>query len=298
MEVRQSQLLPQNLELTGVNSTGEELGRGAYGIVEKVLVNGKPYAAKSIHGILLDVSSDQFQEMKKKFYNECNICSTFHHPNVVQMIGIYYPPKGSKLPWLVMELMDKSLTNCIKKTKEKPLQPHIKLSILRDIAEGLRYLHDEKHYFHRDLSSNNIMLTKILVAKIGDFGAAKFIPKHNDMTAVHTQIPGTEHFMPPETLFDIPLYSKSVDVFSLACIALHLMSGEWPKPKAQVFYINQNPVVRSEIERRKDYIEAVASEYPLLTKLIEDCLSLKSSERPKIMAVCVKLSHLLTKVNY
>ena len=51
----------------------------------------------------LDISPDQF-EMKKKIY-ECSICSTFHHKNVVQMKGIYYPAKDAKLPWLVMELM-------------------------------------------------------------------------------------------------------------------------------------------------------------------------------------------------
>ena len=169
------------------------------------------------------------------------------------------------------------MTSCIKKTKGKPLKLHIKLSILRDISEGLRYLLEEKYYFHRDLSSNNI---KMLMAKIGDFGAVKFIPRHNDKTAIHTRQLGTEQFMPPEALSDNPSYSKSVDVFSLACIALHLISGEWPTPKAQVLYANTNqiPVVRSEIERRRDYFDKVPSECPFLKKLIEDYLNIKSSE--------------------
>ena len=156
--------------------------------------------------------------------------------------------------------MEESLTSCIERTKEEPLQVHLKLSILRDISEGLRYLHNEKHHFHRDLSSNNIMLTDMLVAEIGDFGTAKFIP------ALHTQ---QEDFMPPEALSDNPSYSKSVDVFSLACIALHLTSGKWPTPKAQAYYKIREPVVRTEIERRIDYFNKVSCESPRLRKLIK-----------------------------
>ena len=96
-----------------------------------------------------------------------------------------------------------------------------------------------------------------------------------------------------------PSYSKSIDVFSLACIALHLISGEWPTPKAPVLYTNTNqiPVVRSEIERRRDYFDKVPSECPFLKKLIEDRLNIKSSKQPKIIEVCIRLSYLSTKVN-
>ena len=49
----------------------------------------------------------------------------------------------------------------------------------------------------RDLSSNNILLTKHLVAKISDLGMAKVIPPGLQR---HTQAPVTVVFMPPEAL--------------------------------------------------------------------------------------------------
>ena len=63
---------------------------------------------------------------------------------------------------------------------------------------------------HRDLSSNNILLTKHLVAKISDLGMAKVIPPGLQK---HTRAPGTVVFMPPEAL--------SVNMVS------QLMSSQW-----------------------------------------------------------------------
>ena len=53
MDIRQ-QL--QELQLTGVTEEGRELGRGAYGVVVEVNVNGLRCAAKRLHSILLQTS--------------------------------------------------------------------------------------------------------------------------------------------------------------------------------------------------------------------------------------------------
>ena len=55
----------------------------------------------------------------------------------------------------------------LRKTRKVPL--HFKLSILVDVAQGLEFLHGQD-IIHRDLSSNNVLLTKHLVAKIADLG--------------------------------------------------------------------------------------------------------------------------------
>ena len=47
---------------------------------------------------------------------------------------------------------------------------YIKLSILQDVSRGLCYLHAQNPpIVHQALYSDNILLTKGLVAKIGDF---------------------------------------------------------------------------------------------------------------------------------
>ena len=97
---------------------------------------------------------------------------------------------------------------------------HFKLSILMDTCHGLQFLHSQ-NIIHRDLSSNNILLTKHLVAKISDLGMAKIIPP--DLQK-HTQAPGTVVFMPPEALSVNPQYGKPIDIFSVGCVCVHVIS--------------------------------------------------------------------------
>lgn len=65
-------------------------------------------------------------------------------------------------------------------SKKKVLY-HFKLSILVDIAQGLEFLHGQA-IVHTDLSSNNVLLTKWLVAKIADLGVAKVIEQNKMKT--------------------------------------------------------------------------------------------------------------------
>jgi len=99
---------------------------------------------------------------------------------------------------MIMELMDCSLTSCI---KEKPaVATGVKLSLLCDVSRGLTYLHTrDPSVIHRDLSPNNVLLTNKLVAKIGDLGVAKVIRADTTKQTRNklTKAPGTTDFMPP-----------------------------------------------------------------------------------------------------
>ena len=105
----------------------------------------------------------------------------------------------------------------------------IKLPILLDVSLGLRYLHSSK-IVHRDLSSNNILLTTLLRAKISDLGVAKVV--RTDSKKSLTKIPGTADFMPPEAQLDTPIYNILLDVFSYGGVVLHTATQLWPTPSA------------------------------------------------------------------
>ena len=185
MEAELEASLQENV-LRNVVITGRELGSGSYGRVIEVSVREKLYAAKEIHPELLkDVSIQEYEAAKKSFLQECFTCKQIHHPNIVQMLGVYYPKldtAGLPLlePLLVMELMDMSLTQFLKnkQLQEEEVSFSTKISILVDVAAGLQYLHSQ-NILHRDLSSNNILLTNDLIAKIADLGVAKVVKQSN-----------------------------------------------------------------------------------------------------------------------
>ena len=282
-------------ELTEVVDLNEEIGRGAYGVVKKVSLHGTVCAAKDIHAIIINYAQQrEFEVVKKNYLEECIKSSKLFHPNIVQFLGIYYPSEDAKLPWLVMEKMDCSLTSFLKKYDhvQRDVSLIVKISIIHDISLGLRYLH-ARDIIHRDLSSNNILLTKHLTAKIADLGVAKLIDP--DGTRSHTLAPGTLYFLPPEATSTRPQYSKPVDVFSLGCVMIHLLTHEWPVPAAETHYdeVLGRKVVLSEVERRQVYIDKLL-EPRALKDLILQCLHDSCKFRPKIAAVCQRVEALKT----
>ena len=247
--------------------------------------NGKLYAAKKIHSTLTDeVSPEEREAIKNNLIQECLCCSTIHHPNVVQFLGVYYPNK-SDFPIMMMELMTCSLNSFIKKDQCN-IGNKTKISILYDVSLGLSFLHGrEPQIVHGDLSSNNVMLTSQLVAKIGDLGVAKVIRAGNKNTKVKLmQTPGMLDFMPPEILEENDVvYATAVDVFSFGCVALHVFSKYWPTPgpsKTRDDETNKS-VVFTEAERRKKYLDMMISEDVVVLKdLVERCLSDSPNLRP------------------
>ena len=285
-----------SIEVLGnVVDLNEEIGRGAYGVVKKVSLHGTICAAKDIHAILVNHADErQFEAIQKNFLEECIKCSKVFHPNIVQFLGIYYPSEDAKLPWLVMEKMDCSLTSFLKKYDhvQRDVSLIVKISIIHDISLGLRYLH-ARDIIHRDLSSNNILLTKHLTAKIADLGVAKLVDQ--DGTRSHSLAPGTQHFLPPETVSTNPHYGKPVDVFSLGCVIIHLMAHKWPVPAAETHYdeVLGRKAVLSEVERRQAYLDQIV-EPAELRDLILLCLHDNPKERPMISKVCAAIEEMRT----
>ena len=83
----------------------------------------------------------------------------------------------------------------------------------------------------------------------------------------HTQTPCTMHFVLPKALKSRPHYGKPVDVFSLACVTLQIMSHRWPEPKDRVS--EDTMTVLTEIPRRDEYITFYT--LPAFKKLLELC---------------------------
>ena len=270
---------------------GNQIGRGANGRILEAKWEGIVVAVKEIHSIFMNEVSDlEFQSFKRSFLRECEQSSRLRHPNIVRFFGIYHPP-GARVPSLVMERLHCSLTSLLENNPVVPIGT--KIWIIKDVALGLRYLHTRNPpIIHRDLSSNNVLLSKGMEGKIGDLGTARLVDPRRQSRM--TTAPGTLHFMPPEALADVTniRYGKELDVFSLGCVMLHTLSHEWPTPSQAVIINPDTGLVtgRTEVERRSHYFERIdRSRSDVLIPLIESCLSNVPKNRPSIVRVCDQL---------
>ena len=291
----------QSLTLEGVVlQKTKDLGKGAYGRVYAAEYLGLPCAAKEFYSAFLHRDdSKENEKLREDFKRECYHSSLIRHPNIVLFMGVFYEQseiESKRIPIMVMELMDTCVTKFVEKNRSK-ISMRTKLSILYDVSLGLRYLHGRRPaVIHRDLSSNNVLLSKgHLVAKISDLGTAKMIKADSTQTRhILTSMPGTGHFMPPEVEGDDPQYSTPVDVFSFAAVGLHLFSEEWPKPThSKGRHPTTNKLVAfSEAERRNQYMDKMTVEASSLKKLTTRCLDDDPEERPKIEEVFQKIKSL------
>ena len=262
---------------------GKQIGRGANGRILEAKWEGIVVAVKEIHSIFMnEVSDREFQSFKRSFLRECEQSSRLRHTNIVRFFGIYHPP-GARVPSLVMERLHCSLTSLL---EDNPVVPiGTKLSIIKDVALGLRYLHTRNPpIIHRDLSSNNVLLSKAMEGKIGDLGTARLVDPRRQSRM--TQAPGTSYFMPPEVLAEDGTniyYGKELDVYSFGCVMLHALSHQWPTPSQAVVINPDTGLVtgRTEVERRSQYFERIdRSRSDMLIPLIESCLSNLPKNRP------------------
>ena len=273
--------------LTGVEPTGEEIGKGGNGVTYKVSWNGTICAAKRIHSVLLEYANpEELQVLSQNFFSECEANSVLRHPNLVQFLGLYTPP-NSLLPALVMELMFTSLSRYLETAGD--LEVDLKISILHDSSLGLRYLHSHNPpIIHRDLTANNILLSRSLTAKITDLGMAKILDKHQP--AKMTTAPGLPSYMPPEALGKSPKYRMPLDVFSFGVLMLHTGAQDWPIP-TEFMVVNpetQDMRYLNEAQRRDEYLNKLR-DAEMLRPIILDCLQNNFTKRPSIVEVCKQL---------
>jgi len=274
--------------LTGVEPTGEEVGKGGNGVTYKVSWNGTICAAKRIHSVLLEYANpEELQILSQNFLSECEANSVLRHPNLVQFLGLYYPP-SSILPALVMELMFTSLSRYLETAGD--LEVGLKISILYDSSLGLRYLHSHNPpIIHRDLTANNILLTRSLTAKITDLGMAKILDTHQP--ARMTTAPGLPAYMPPEALGKSPKYATSLDVFSFGVLMLHTGAQDWPIPTEFMVIDPKTQDMRylNEAQRRDEYLSKLR-DAEMLRPIILDCLQNNFTKRPSMVEVCKQLT--------
>lgn len=125
--------------------------------------------------------------------------------------------------------MPSSLRDWIVQQKGKEIPLSLTLQILRDIANGMKYLH-ERNIIHRDLKSPNILINQNFDVKITDFGLAKSVSQIAETLNTDRGIIGTIPWTAPEYIDENRKGERNEkgDVFSFGVIIWELIKLEFP----------------------------------------------------------------------
>ena len=295
MAQRQTEFTYHNIKLY----KSESLGSGSYGGVCKAKCDGLLCAAKIMHPTLFDLRDPGTESYLRKFREECHLLSLARHPNVVQYLATYYDP-DTRLPVLVMELCDESLTAFLERSPG-PLPYHIQLNICHDITLALVYLHSNR-LIHRDLTGNNVLMIAGTRAKITDFGMSKLATVNPRMTAL-TLCPGNLLYMSPEALDEANTYTDKLDIFSFGVIVIQILTRQFPNPtdRFRLVYSSEfNEELRRivpETERREAHLKLIPDTHSLKPLALQ-CLKNKENERPSALQLSERLSELKQSSQY
>jgi len=168
-----------------------------------------------------------------------------------------------------MELINgEDLTQVI--SANKLTEPQISV-IVRDTLAGLGHLH-EKGIVHRDIKSDNVMISLEGKIKITDFGYGAQL---NSDQANRRSVVGTTYWMAPEVI-KAEAYDCKVDIWSLGMMVMEMFEGQPP-------YMDEPSTMRALfliVSKGRPPYKDEASMSPEIKDLIAKCTQMSAADRP------------------
>jgi serine/threonine protein kinase len=163
--------------------------------------------------------------------DEAHIASTLNHSNLVQVLDL---GKSADQYFLVLELVDGWSLEQVRRRAQKAklkLPLPLSLSIVGALCRGLAYVHSRARdgkplgIVHRDVTPQNVLLSREGEVKLADFGIAKAVGKsEKSATGI---IKGKFAYMSPEQSQGAALDGRS-DLFSVGSLLYVLTTGRKP----------------------------------------------------------------------
>jgi TolB-like protein/Flp pilus assembly protein TadD len=202
----------------------ELLGRGGMGEVYRARDTrlGREVAVKVLGAFAADA------DRLRRFEQEARAAASLSHPNI---LAVYDVGDHDGVPYVVSELLEgRTLRD---ELARGALPPTTAIAYGLQIASGLRAAH-QKGIVHRDLKPDNLFLGSDGRVTILDFGLARLIEPHGDLTRSIVTVDhgatqpgvvlGTAGYMSPEQVRGVTADTRA-DVFSFGAVFYEMLTG-------------------------------------------------------------------------
>jgi serine/threonine protein kinase len=218
----------------------------------------------------------------ERFQRELEVIQSLDHPMIQKGLG---SGVFQRTPYLVAEYVDgRSLRDLL--DAEAPLAPEKAAALIRLIADGIAYCHQEG-VVHRDLKPENILITPAGQPVILDFGLALTRKGRRVTYPRLSSIAGTPEYMAPEQV-DGQRGDPRTDIYAVGVMFYEMLAGHPPyggdNPMAVMAQHLYHPIPRLDRDR-----PAVP---PALAAVVTRCLQKKPGDRfPDMRAFLEALDH-------
>ena len=244
-------------------TTGQVLGKGGWGSVIVGSFRGKKVAIKELHS---SIRSPYYDELLRR---EISLMAKVRHPNLLLFIAAVLDMPHRSDSIIITELLDIDLRKAYQ--NNHLANNRVRISILRDVAAALNYLHLQREpIIHRDVSSANVLLQALpdnwWRGKLSDFGSA------NIVQYASTPGPGNRQYMAPEVLKE-EKQSTKMDVYSYGKLFCEVFTSQFPDPQAF-----------------PSMLQSMAHSWPLMHKIIIRCVEHNPVNRPTMSSIVDQLN--------
>ncbi len=194
----------------------EKIGEGGMGVVYKAQDTklDRIVALKFLPQYLASDSAE-----KERFFHEAKAASALNHPNITTIHEI---DEYEGQVFIVMEYVEGKTLKSMLEKETLPIKRILEIGI--QVCEGLTAAH-KKEIVHRDIKSDNIMVTKERQVKIMDFGLAK-LKGATKLTKAGSTL-GTAAYMSPEQAQGEEVDQRS-DIFSFGVVLYEMLTTRLP----------------------------------------------------------------------
>ena len=211
---------------------------------------------------------DLFTRGLRRFVNEAHILAKFRHPALVS-VWRYLEANGTAymvMPFYRGKTLSDMVRDGVRIKSVKDL-----FSILLPVLDGLALIHSVECY-HRDVSSDNILILENGAPILLDFGAARhseFSGKHRSTVILKPGFAPIEQYGSDDSELVLGPWT---DIYALSAVAYHLVSGEMPPVS----------VARILKDILKPAVSYASPDLPAsVLKVIDAGLSVRPLERPQ-----------------